>query len=222
MKKQGSNTSGQRGFVLMYMAVALTFLLLCTGLSVDTGRAYVVKAQLTKAVDGAALAAARNLNSGSPKAEATVIFKANFPMGYMGTTLVDPTTAADFFTPTTNAVTGINTVTVKATEILPTSFMRLGNFNQVTVTSTGEATRRMVDLSLVLDVSGSIGSKWAAVRDASRTFINSFDAANDRMALMTFSNGSDVLDAMPSSRGFAKTTVMNDVHDRGLGKPATG
>src|SRR5439155_12752428 len=100
---------------------------------------------------------------------------------------------------------------VKATEILPTSFMRLGNFNQVTVTSSGEATRRMVDLSLVLDVSGSIGSKWAAVRDASRAFINSFDAANDRMALMTFSNGSDVLDAMPSSRGFAKTTVMNDV-----------
>jgi hypothetical protein len=28
---------------------------------------------------------------------------------------------------------------------------------------------------------------------------------------MTFSNGAQVLDAMPSSRGFAKTTVMNDV-----------
>src|SRR5437667_6912476 len=211
MKMHRFKFSRQDGFALLYMAATLTVLLLFTGVAVDSGRAYVVKAQLTKAVDGAALAAARNLNSGSPKTEATVIFKANFPMGYMGTTLVDPTTAADFFKSTTDAVTGVNVVTVKATEILPTSFMRLGNFNQVTVTSTGEATRRMVDLSLVLDVSGSIGSKWAAVRDASRTFINSFAAANERMALMTFSNGSDVLAAMPASRGFAKTTVMNDV-----------
>ncbi len=41
----------------------------------------------------------------------------------------------------------------------------------------------MVDLSLVLDVSGSIGSAWGAVRDASRTFVNAFSAAHDRVAL---------------------------------------
>ena len=46
------------GFTLVYMAVTLTVLLLGTGIAVDSGRAYVVKAQLTKAVDGAALAAA--------------------------------------------------------------------------------------------------------------------------------------------------------------------
>ena len=86
MKNQGSNTSGQRGFVLVYMAFAITCLLLFTGIAVDTGRAYVVKAQLTKAVDGAALAAARNLNSGNPAAEAGTIYRANFPVGFMGTT----------------------------------------------------------------------------------------------------------------------------------------
>lgn len=193
------------------MASLLTVLLLFTGLAVDSGRAYVVKAQLTKAVDGAALAAARNLNSGNPKAEATSIFKANFPMGYMGTTSADPTADAGFFKSTTDAASGVNVVTVTATEILPTTFMKLGNFTQVTVTSSGEATRRMVDLSLVLDVSGSIGSKWGAVRDAARSFVDSFDGANDRLALMTFSNGAKVLDAMPSSRGFAKATVMNDI-----------
>ena len=47
----------------------------------------------------------------------------------------------------------------------------------------------MVDLSLVLDVSSSIGPQWAAVRDAARTFVNSFDAAHDRLALLTFSDG---------------------------------
>ena len=45
----------QDGFVAVYMAVLLTGLLLFTGLAVDSGRAYVVKAQLTKAVDGAGL-----------------------------------------------------------------------------------------------------------------------------------------------------------------------
>ena len=69
----------------------------------------------------------------------------------------------------------------------------------------------MVDLSLVLDVSSSIGSKWATVRDATRTFINSFDAAHDRVALLTFGNGVSVLDPMPAGRGFDKTKVWNDV-----------
>jgi Flp pilus assembly protein TadG len=202
----------QNGFVAVYMAVLLTGLLLFTGLAVDSGRAYVVKAQLTKAVDGAALGAARNLNEGDPRGEATRIFKANFPAGYLDTSSVtDPTSDPNFFSLRTDAATGINTVTVTATAVLPTTFMKLGNFNSVTVNATGEATRRMVDLSLVLDVSSSIGPQWGAVRDAARAFVNSFDAAHDRIALATFGNGATVLDQMPSTRGFDKARVINDV-----------
>ena len=212
MNKQGSDISKQNGFALVYMATVLTALLLFTGLAVDSGRAYVVKAQLTKSVDGAALAAARNLNSGDPRGEATRIFKANFPAGYLGTSSVtDPTSSPGFYSLTTDAANGVNVVTVTASAILPTTFMRLANFYDVTVTSSGEATRRMVDLSLVMDVSSSIGSQWTAVRDAARAFVNSFDGAHDRVALMTFSNGATVLDTMPSSRGFNKTKVMSDV-----------
>ena len=69
----------------------------------------------------------------------------------------------------------------------------------------------MVDLSLVLDVSSSIGGRWGAVRDATRTFVNSFDAANDRVSLTLFGNGAGVIDAMRSSRGFDKAKVMADV-----------
>jgi Flp pilus assembly protein TadG len=203
---------GERGFVLVYMAAVLALLMVTTGLAVDSGRAYLVKAQLSKAVDGAALAAARSLNSGNPRAEAAQVFKANFPPGYLGTaTSPDPTTAANFFASSVNAATGVNTVTVNATAVLPTTFMNVANFNSVTVASSGEATRRMVDLSLVLDVSSSIGAQWSAVRDAARTFINSFDAAHDRISLLTFSDGAKVLDPMPAVRGFDKTTVMNDV-----------
>jgi len=194
------------------MAAVLTVLLLATGLAVDSGRAYVVKVQLSKAVDGAALAAARALNSGSPKAEAIQIFKANFPVGFMGTSSVtDPTTDPGFFKSVVNAASGVNVVTVTASAVMPTTFMRLASLYNVTVGSTGEATRRMVDLSLVLDVSSSIGPQWSAVRDAARAFINSFDAVNDRLALLTFSDGAKVIDAMPSTRGFNKVGMMSDV-----------
>ena len=203
---------GEQGFVLVYMAALLGLLMVTTGLAVDSGRAYLVKAQLSKAVDGAALAAARSLNSGSPRAEATQIFKANFPPGYLGTaTSPDPTTAANFFTSTVNAASGVNVVTVTASATLPTTFMRVASVNQVTIASSGEATRRMVDLSLVLDVSGSIGAQWPAVRDAARAFVNSFDQNNDRLALLTFSDGAKVLNAMPASRGFDKTGMISNV-----------
>jgi Flp pilus assembly protein TadG len=212
MTRQRRNFFDERGVALIYMAVFLTTLLVSTGLAVDTGRAYVVKAQLSKAVDGAALGAARMLNSGNPRAEATRIFNANFPLGYFGTSEdADPTAAPGFFELETIPATGVNVVTVTASAKLPTTFMRLANFTDLTVTSSGEATRRMVDLSLVLDVSSSIGWRWPAVRDASRTFINAFDAANDRISLVTYGNGARVIDAMPAAHGFNKVRVMADV-----------
>src|SRR5436190_506923 len=156
--------SAQDGFVMVYLAVVTTVLLLFTGLAVDSGRAYLVKAQLSKAVDGAALGAARMLNSGDPRGEATRIFKANFPPGYLGTSsATDPTSDPGFFSSQSIPASGVNIVTVKASAVLPVTFMKLANFSDVNVSSTGEATRRMVDLSLVLDVSSSIGGKWGAV-----------------------------------------------------------
>jgi Flp pilus assembly protein TadG len=212
MQTRRSRIANESGVALVYMAVLITSLLLFSGLAVDSGRAYVVKAQLTKAVDGAALGAARTLNSGDPRGEASRIFNANFPAGTFGTTSnTDPATDPGFFSLSTDTVTGVNIVTVTASATLPTTFMRLGNYTQVTVSSSGEAQRRMVDLSLVIDVSASIGSQWTAVRDAARTFIDSFDGAHDRLALMTFSNGASVIDAMPASRGFSKLTLESDV-----------
>jgi Mg-chelatase subunit ChlD len=202
----------ERGFALFYMAVFLTMLLLFVGLAVDSGRAYIVQAQLSKAVDGAALGAARMLNSGNPKKEAAQIFEANFPSGFMGTTSVtSPMSDPNFFSLQTIPATGVNVVTIQATAVMPTTFMRLGGRQEVTVNAMGEAQRRMVDLSLVLDVSSSIGSRWAAVRDAARAFVNAFDATHDRMALVTYSNGATVRFPMPSSRGFNKSGMMSAI-----------
>ena len=80
-----SHAGSQRGFALIYIALVMTLLLLFAGLAVDSGRAYMVKAQLTKAVDGAALGAARMLNSANPRNQAVQLFNANFPSGYFNT-----------------------------------------------------------------------------------------------------------------------------------------
>ena len=133
--------SNEQGFALFYMAVFLTMLCIFVGLAVDTGRAYVVQAQLSKAVDGAALGAARMLNSGNPQTEAANIYRANFPNGWMGTTSSTSPSESGFFTMTTDAQTGVNRVHVRATAVVPTTFMRLANFQELRVNALGEATR---------------------------------------------------------------------------------
>jgi Flp pilus assembly protein TadG len=207
MSRHRLPAAAEQGFTVVYIALALTTLMLFTGVATDTGRAYAVRVQLSKAADGAALGAARMLNSGDAAGEARRLFDANFPAGYMGT-IGPPGMTYDVVTDMSR---GENIVTVTGSAALPTTFMRLGNVNTVTVNVVAEARRRMVDLSLVLDVSSSIGSRWAAVRDASRTFVESFGAAHDRVALITFGNGATVRMAMPASRGFDKSGVINAI-----------
>jgi Flp pilus assembly protein TadG len=201
----------EKGFTLFYMAVFLTCLCIFVGLAVDTGRAYVVQAQLSKAVDGAALGAARMLNSGNPRTEAGTIYRANFPSGWFGTTSSTDPAASSFYQMNTISASGVNVVTVTASATIPTTFMKLANFSELTVHATGEATRRMVDLSLVIDVSSSIGWRWQYVRAAASTFIESFDANADRLSLIFFSNGGRVLNPMPASRGFDKSGMISNI-----------
>jgi Mg-chelatase subunit ChlD len=200
MLKKRFGRKGERGVALIYVTVTLLALVLFTGLATDAGRAYVVKVQLSKAVDGAALAAARMLNSGDPEGEARRVFAANFPTGYLGTT-GSPSMS---FSLSTDEQRGENIVNVSASTNLPTTLMRAAQLTDVNVTAASEARRRMVDLSLVLDVSSSIGGGWPAVRDSVRAFVESFDQLHDRVSLVSYSNGARVLMPMPAGRGFDK------------------
>ena len=102
-------------------------------------------------------------------------------------------------------------MTVTATTNMPTTFMSLGNITDVPVRATAEATRRMVDLCLVLDTSGSLGFRWPAVRDAARAFVNAFDENTDRFCLIRYSSGAPVLQPMTVGRGFNKPAVMSAI-----------
>ena len=204
--------SDESGFVLIWAAVFMTLLMIFLGLALDTGRSYVVKAQLTKATDGAALVAARMLNSGDPRLEAARVFRANFPLGFMNVlSVTDPVSDPNFFQLDTDLGSGISTITINGTAVLPTTFMQLAGRDDVTVSSTAETQRRMVDLSLVLDVSGSLGSASPTVRDTAREFVDGFDEDGDRFSLVTFSTGATVREQMTSSRGFDKPGVRSAI-----------
>jgi len=214
MARNSSAKRGEEGVALLLVCGFLVVLLVFAGLAIDAGRTYIVKAQLAKAVDGAALAAARALSTTSTpeKDEAIRIFRANFPPGLLGTTSVtDPTTDPNFFAKTYDQDSGANIITINAQATLPLTFMRLVGFDQINVTGMGEARRRLVDLSLAIDCSGSIGSDWTTVRSAATRFINSFDENYDRFSITLFSDGAHVSYQMPSSMGFNKTSAMSAI-----------
>ena len=155
MSTRRSRLASGRGVTLIYMAIFITTGLLFTGLAVDTGRAYVVKAQLTKAVDGAALAAARNLNGGNPAGEAARDIQGQLPDRLHGHVIGDGSLFRSQLLLDSHGFCDGREYRHRAGDSGRADDVHdLGGFSQVTVNGTGEAQRRMVDLSFVLDVSG--------------------------------------------------------------------
>ena len=110
-----------RGLVVLMSVIALPFILLVVGLSIDAGRAYIVKSKLFAAVDAASIAAARAVANGEDagRAAAQKYFAANIP--------------ADFYsaTPNLGAVNfaydsfGNISIDISATAQVPTVFLPL-------------------------------------------------------------------------------------------------
>jgi Flp pilus assembly protein TadG len=216
MKSLQPRHQAEKGIVLYWVAALLVLLLMFAGLAIDLGRGYIVKMQLSKAVDGAALAAGRALGAGTgvvPRQEAQQIFSANFPAGYLGvSSLTDPYTDPNFYQYVYDSSKGANIFTITASAVIPTTFMRVAGWNQMNVSSIGQATRKLVDLSLILDISGSISSSWGDVSSAASDFVDSFDETNDRISLIFYSDGGDVRDPIrTTTRGFDKPTIKSHI-----------
>ena len=206
MRKQRSK---ERGIALFWVASLLFVLLAFSGLAIDLGQGYLVKAHLSKAVDGAALAAARVIGNGQSQAttEANKIFRANFPNGFLGVTSVQYPPSLAFST----GADGSNVIDVSSTAVIDTTFMKVAGFNNMTVSSSAQAARRLVDISLVIDKSGSIGSDWPQVQAAATDFVESFDDTQDRISLIMFSSNTVVFDPINTSRGFNKSSLTGHI-----------
>jgi Flp pilus assembly protein TadG len=162
------------------------------GLGIDGATLYLVRAKLSQAIDASALAGARSLNTGADISSqaanaqqvATRFFYANVPPGFWGTT-----NASLNVNVAQNDATKVRTVTVTASVSAPLYFMSILNHGASCVLSlSGIASRRDVNVMLVLDRSGSMDTASAipAMQSAATTFVNKFAAGRDKVGLATF------------------------------------
>ncbi len=192
----------------MLTAFMLVFTIPIVGLAIDVGLLYVIRAKLSSACDAAALATARNLNLGSTLAEQTAsatargnaFFSANFPTGFMGTSDTASTITV------TQATMNTLDVTTTASTTAPLYFMRYIGTTATLASSTGRASRRDVNLILVLDRSGSMGGQPCAdMISSSKTFVNMFVNGRDRLGMISF--GASVYNAYAPTTDFKNTAT---------------
>lgn len=160
------------GAVGLLMAAGIVAFVGFVGLSVDAIRGYLVQSRLSGALDAAGLAGARVMFSQTRNDDIRMYFETNFPNGYLGATVTGPTIAED---------AKKEKLTLNASAVIDTSFMRVLGFQTLTVSSSTEITRttEMLDLVLAIDMSGSMdndvdggGTRIEAARLASTELID--------------------------------------------------
>src|SRR3954468_5741223 len=84
---------GEQGAIAIYFGLSAIVFIGVAGLAVDAARGYLVKARLSEAIDAAALAGGKALQTANDpqnnkvRGDALAFFKANFPNGAMGATV---------------------------------------------------------------------------------------------------------------------------------------
>ncbi len=170
----------RRGAIAAFIALAVVPLVGFIGIGTDTARAFMVKSRLSTALDAAGLAGGKAFFSDTRDADMTMFFNANFPVGYMGATVSGPTVAITGDAGTTQVIQ----LTASAT--VPTTFMRLFGYDDITVSASAEITRQqtLLDVVLSIDMSGSMTTstggttRIAAARTAATTLVNILFGAN--------------------------------------------
>jgi hypothetical protein len=105
--------------------------------------------------------------SANRDADINMFFKANFPDGYMGSTVTGPAISVS---------TDKTKLKLTASAVISTTFMHVLGFETMTVAAETEVTRSvdMLDLVLTIDMSGSMGqplTKIQGARDAANTLV---------------------------------------------------
>lgn len=176
---------------MMLLAVMVGSILIpMVGLAIDGSILYMIKTKLSASVDAAALAGARSLSVGLDLASQTAAstqtvnsyFNANFPPGFFGTVNPSVTVTMD------ESVFKVRTVQVLAAVNSPLYFMRVLGFTSTRVSATGQASRRDVNVILVLDRSSSMLTAGACniMVNAAISFVDKFTEGRDRLGLVTF------------------------------------
>ncbi|MEP3224516.1 MAG: TadE/TadG family type IV pilus assembly protein [Parasphingorhabdus sp.] len=158
------------GNTLAMAAAALFPIVGLVGGGVDIGRAYMAQARLQQACDAAVLAGRRNMTQDTlttaDRVEAAKFFAFNFPEGSFGSTPFDATVTDDDGTVVSeNKIlfrdgSDARVVEGEAQTTIKTTLMRVFGYRNMVIET--ECTSRLdvgnVDVMMVLDVTGSMGS----------------------------------------------------------------
>lgn len=172
----------ESGAIIVFVAVALIVILGSAGLAIDLGRGYLEQARLSKAVDASALMGARSLRQGESVALAQVdaVARANG--------VVDGVGGVSLSTSFGTNEEGESTVHVSARKTLPTAFMQVLGHTVMDIGAEAVAAVPPVDMVLVLDQSGSLGSAgaWNDLQAAASAFVGYFDDGMDQVGLVSY------------------------------------
>lgn len=179
----------QRGAIIVIFAICLMVLIGAVALGTEIGRWYHVRAELSKAVDAAALAGAANISNPDIDVEtlAENFGLANFQVGYLGTATDEDKDVS--FTATTQDG-GRLSVAGSTTSVGLLS--KLFGVEYVPTAAAGVAQKNRVEIMLVLDRSGSMeGRPIRDLKTAAKAFISYYEDTQDedRVGLVTFATG---------------------------------
>jgi Mg-chelatase subunit ChlD len=193
----------RRGAALVLAALLCLVLVPIVGLVVDGASAFLMRTEVSTALDASVLAGARSLNTGqdiaSQAANATSVaqnvFNANVSsMNWKFKTITSTISVGQ------NDVTHYRWVTATANADLPLTMMKMIGFSTTHISMTATAQRRDVNVVLVLDHSGSMKPAMSAMIAAATNFTNMFSGGRDKVGMVAFDFASFV--AYPPSVNF--------------------
>jgi Flp pilus assembly protein TadG len=189
----------ESGTVIIALALFLVLLLSFIAFGTEAGRWYLLRAEISKAVDAGALAGAKNISNPhvDPKTLAEQICAENFPAGAFGTPGAG-NGSANFNVD----IDADNKVLVSGHATSPAIMAQLLGIHEVPVSSAGAAQMRPVEIILVLDRSGSMaGQPIADLKVAAKSFLDYFtdSQSTDKMALISFATSERVDRALGSN-----------------------
>jgi Flp pilus assembly protein TadG len=137
------------GQALILFTAALTIFLAFVGMSVDVGRLMWAKGEMQSIVDSAALAGAQSMPIGTTEAQ-------TYATAYWDSNKADIVQAGNDEKFTVEFPSGNRAIKVTAEADVPTWFLKLFGLDTWHVVATGKAESQVLDIALVLDISGSM------------------------------------------------------------------
>jgi len=140
--------------MITWVAVSLVPLMVSAGLATDIARGFVLRSELSAALDAAALAGGRVFNAENRDEIIEQYFDANFPEGFMDAEVGELQIEA------VSEDGEPDRLRVSASANMPTLFMRVAGFQEFDVGTAAEVTRENLGLQLamVLDHTGSMAT----------------------------------------------------------------